>query len=112
MSNDGGDGAARGKDGCISTRLCRRHSTLKGTDDATVVISPTLDASDIALRAYPIVKDRFDNLLEGLRIAVHRGHQVSKARVALNQERHHHLNLLVGLNLVKPRINDELRRVL
>ena len=105
MTNDSGDGAARREDRSVGARGCRRHGTLKSTDHTTVVILPTLNARDITVRTHPIVKYGLDNLLERLRIGVHGGHQVGKSCIALQEQRHHDFDLLVGLNLIKPRVN-------
>ena len=71
-----------------------------------VVILPTLDARDITLWADPIIENRFDNLLEGFCIGVHRRDQIGEACIALYKQGHHHFNLLVGLNLIKPWVYD------
>ena len=74
MSNHGGDSAARCEDRRICSRSCGRHSIFKGTNHTTAVICPTLDATDVALGAYPIIEDRLDNLMKRLRVRIHRSY--------------------------------------
>ena len=100
MSDDGCDRAARRKNRGVSPRGSRRHGGLKCAYHTAVVILPTLYARDITLWADPIIENRFDNLLKDF-VSVSIAATKSAKRASRSTSKGI-INLLVGLNLIKP----------